>query len=127
MIPTASIPLQQQTIDAIKNDGEEKLELFLEDLDRSKNELIELLREYQNEKDQRGQVYTFDPIDDVEIEADGKGGFWVDFPVNIYSGCRDVNGDIEEQKYISITIDFENNSAELTGEATNPVREPDEY
>nr|WP_281719620.1 hypothetical protein [Nitrosomonas nitrosa] len=127
MAPSTTIKLRNETISAIRNDTGEGDDLLLEDIESSEDDVIDLLKNYEQEKDPRGQVYTIDEIESVEINKDGRGGFWAYFPVNVYSGCRDIDEDFDEEKYISIEVDFNTGLATLTGDELLPERDPDSY
>ena len=79
-------------------------------------------------KDAQGQIYGYDSIEDFTIDEDGYGGFTVLYTVNIYSGCRDLNKDLDDESmYVEMEVDFEDGSVLLTGEELAPQRDPDEF
>lgn len=125
--PSVTIELRSITIQAIRDNQEDKDDLLQEDIENDKDSIINLLRNYADEKDHRGQVDDYDSIEYLEVDKSGVGGFTIYYRVNIYSGCKDLDEDLDEEMHVEINIDFKNKTANLIGEELMPQREPDEY
>lgn len=128
MEPFVIIPIRPETVYNIQHgDIGEAANMLQDDIEAAEQMLISLLKNYEQEKDPRGQVVTMGNIQSLEIDKDGVGQFLIYFPVNVYSGCKNIDEDFDEEMSVSINVDTTNNTATLTGEMLNPQRDPDEY
>ncbi len=126
MAPAIVIEISDETIQAIQQDGEEKTHRLIADMERAPDLIISLLKNYEREKDHKGQVLKFHPIKTLEINQDGRGQLTLHFPVNIFNGCKGLDADLEDRVRVNIAIHFEHKTALLTGDERMPEREPDD-
>ena len=126
MAPAIVIEISDETIQAIQQDGEEKVNRLIADIERANDPIISLFKNYEREKDHKGQVFKFHPINTLEINPDGLGNLTLHFPVNIFNGCKGLDADLEDRVQVSIAIHFEHKTALLTGDERMPEREPDD-
>jgi hypothetical protein len=126
MAPAIVIEVRDETIRAIQQDGEEKVNCLIADIEQAHDQMVSLLKNYEREKDHKGQVFRFHPIKTLTINPDGRGHVTLHFPVNIFNGCKGLDADLEDRVQVRIVIDLENKTALLTGDERMPEREPDD-
>jgi len=126
MTPSVEILIRHQTIHAIQQDQGNKEELLIADIEYAHDKMISLARNYETEREHKGQVHTFHPIKTLTINKDGNGSLTLFFPVNIFNGCKGIDADFDDKVHITIKLDIENRTALLTGEKRMPEREPDD-
>ena len=91
----------------------------------SESDLDNLIQGYSSCFDVRAQVMN-STINGGEMDSMTSGCLYVDYDLDYYLGCRDINHTDDEQMTISISINEITGTITLTGEDI-PVREPDEY
>jgi hypothetical protein len=126
MAPSVSINIGNETILAIQHGDGEKVNLLIADMEKANDRIVSLIRNYETEKDHKGQVNRFHPINTLTMNEDGHGGLTIFFPVNIFNGCKGIDADFNDKVNITISIDFTNKTALLTGDELMPEREPDD-
>ena len=120
------ISISNQTIQAIRHGDGNKEELLIADMDHAHDNIHSLVRNYETEREHKGQAITFHPIKTVTINQVGSGSFTLYFPVNIFNGCKGIDANFDDKVHITIKLDMENNTALLIGEERMPEREPDD-
>jgi len=127
MQESVNIDLSEETLNLLNNNNNDSntIDSLYEELTNiHKDKICSLLTGYCEE---RGVVYNFKiEKETLNIDNLGKGSFSVNYDINIYSGCKDMNHDKEAQMEIEIIINLTNGSADLIGE-DKPERDPDEY
>lgn len=126
MAPSVVIDLRDETIKAIQQDDDQKVNLLIADITQSKEVVINLLQNYAFEKDPHGQVYQFAPIEKLHLNENGHGVLKVFFSINVSYACSDINVDFNEKINVTIDINYDRKKAILTGEELMPIREPDD-
>jgi hypothetical protein len=124
MTQKTNIELSNRFIEAIGNSPGDIKELLIAELKQNESEIETMLSGYYYED--RGQVYGVN-IDEDTIELDNSiGSFNVDFSINYYMGCKDLNYDDDDEMLIEFKVNLSSKNLELTGE-NKPEREPDEF
>jgi hypothetical protein len=127
MRPSTTIELLPKTIEAIRTSSDDMEELILIDFERNQESITEMLKHYESDKEATGQVYNYDDIVILSMTQEGQGDITINFTVFVYSGCRDINANIEEKISAEIRVDFGGQTATLIGQELMPERDPDEF
>jgi hypothetical protein len=113
------ITLDQDILDAIASDDDERLTELEDELSYS-DDFESMLGCYHDS----GQV-TYE-ITNIEVDEDGQGTLEVSYTAHKYSGCKDIDLDEEDDMIVDISIDMTTGEMTLTG-ADIPDRDPDTY
>lgn len=110
--PTAILPLTQTTIDAWKNDENNKKMRLLKNLKNNEDKIIGLLSFYLSGK------YTVDKFEDILIlnEVGNKGRIMVSYVATEFNGCIDREDVLKGDLFFEFTIDYDKFEMELIGE-----------
>lgn len=110
--PTAILPLTQTTIDAWKNDENNKKMRLLKNLKNNEDKIIGLLSFYLPGK------YGVDKFEDILIlnEEGNKGRIMVNYVATEFNGCIDREDVLKGDLFFEFTIDYGKFEMELIGE-----------
>lgn len=110
--PTAILPLTQTTIDAWKNDENNKKMRLLKNFKNNEDKIIGLLSFYLPGK------YTVDKFEDILIlnEEGNKGRIMVNYVATEFNGCIDREDVLKGDLFFEFTIDYGKFEMELIGE-----------
>lgn len=89
----------------------------------SENDILSLLHKYDYWDNTRGEIYST-LIDEIEVDNEGNGYMNIQYDVDYYFGCADVNR--SDEAHMTIDIELKGQILVLTGE-NEEIREPDEY
>ncbi|UEG52599.1 hypothetical protein LLH06_16715 [Mucilaginibacter daejeonensis] len=119
MVETTTLNLSNACVEALQTDNHDRLDLLDEEL-KNHQGVVRLLSAYHD------GAHTWYEYQSSDVDTDGNGSFEVNYTVERYSGCKDVNLDEEHHMVISISVNLVTAEATITSEEKRQP-EPDAY
>jgi len=118
-----AIDLSGEVCNAIRHDAGAKQNLLIAKLKEQESSILEMLVSYHYES--RGQVSDL-LFEDVTFHDPFSGTFKINYKVNYFVGCSDINFDEKASMTFYFKVDMASHTLELLGENI-PERGPDEF
>ena len=117
VVYSEQIPLRAITLRQLQEGACFPTDNLLKDIENARDKIVSLLRDYERVKDFGGHIYSFSIVaNSLDMTHEGTGTIEIEFPIQIFNGCRDLNDSLADKMKLHVSVEFDNGTARITGE-----------